>query len=361
MKRYGNLYPKIYDINNIRLAHQNAKKGKSHYNEVKMVEANPEKYFRLISEMLKDKTFRNSEYKVFTKIDGGKERKIFKLPYFPDRIIHHCIMNILEPIWMKTLIYDTYSSLKGRGIHRGVKRLKRTLSYKKNTKYCLKTDIKKFYPSINHNILKSIIRKKIKDPDLLWLLDEIIDSADGVPIGNYLSQYFGNLYLSGFDHWAKEVKGCKYYFRYCDDVVILHKDKRFLGNLKREVDRYLKRNLDLVLKANWQIFPVRVRGIDFLGYRFFGNRILLRKSIAKRFKHKTIQVKRNYRKMTVPQIINGVMSYYGWLKYCNRSNLWKKYIDKEIRFIMYRTCRDSKIKNPLRSIKRNQKKILARK
>lgn len=350
MKRYGDLYRKIYDMENIKLAHQNAKKGKLHYEEVKAVESNPEKYFGLIHRMLKYKTFCNSRYKIFTKIDSGKKREIFKLPYFPDRIMHHCIMNILEPIWIRVLIRDTYSSLKGRGIHDGVKRLKKALKDKENTKYCLKMDVRKFYPSINHNILKFIIRKKIKDPDLLWLLDKIIDSANGVPIGNYLNQYFGNLYLSGFDHWAKEVKKCKYYFRYCDDVVILHKDKKFLGDLKREVDKYLKRNLDLVLKADWQVFPVGVRGIDFLGYRFFGNYILLRKSIVRRFKHKVIQVKGDYRKMTMFQVVNGVMSYYGWLKYCSGLGLWKKYVDREMKFIMYNVCRSNKMKNPLKSI-----------
>jgi hypothetical protein len=352
MKRYGNLYQKIYNMENIRLAHQKAKKGKNHYSEVKMVESNPEKYFKLIHKMLKNRTFCNSKYEIFTKLDGGKEREIFKLPYFPDRIVHHCIMNILEPIWTKILILDTYSSLKGRGIHKGVRRLKKALKDKENTKYCLKMDIKKFYPSINHNILKFIIRKKIKDPDLLWLLDKIIDSADGVPIGNYLSQYFGNLYLSEFDHWAKEIKGCKYYFRYCDDIVVLHSDKKFLGVLKREIDKYLKRNLDLILKTDWQIFPVGIRGIDFLGYRFFGKYTLLRKNIAKRFKHKTIQIKRNYCKMSTFQIINGVMSYYGWLKYCNGSNLWKRYIDKKMKFIICKTCKQNGTKNPLKSIER---------
>jgi len=146
MKRYNNLYSKIYDMENIKLAHKNAKKGKSHYSEVKMVDADPDKYFKEIQEMLKNKTFKNSEYKMFNKTDKGKVREIFKLPYFPDRIIHHCIMNILEPIWMKTLIADTYSSLKNRGIHKGVKRVKAALKDRKNTQYCLKMSI---YP--NHS------------------------------------------------------------------------------------------------------------------------------------------------------------------------------------------------------------------
>lgn len=292
MKRFGNLYPQIYDIKNIGLAHKNAKRGKAHYSEVKKIEANPEKYFLEIQRMLRDKTFRNSPYEKFTKVDRGKEREIFKLPYFPDRIIHHCIMQILEPIWVKTLITDTYSSLKGRGIHKGVNRIKKALQDKRGTKYCLKLDVRKFYPSIDHSVLKGIIKRKIKDLDVLWLLDEIIDSVEGVPIGNYLSQYFGNLYLSGLDHWLKENRKCKYVFRYCDDIVILHHNKRFLGWLRKEIEYYLKVNLNLALKSNWQIFSVDVRGIDFLGYRFFHDYTLLRKSIAKRFKKCVRKVER---------------------------------------------------------------------
>ena len=233
MKRYNNLYKKIYDIENIKLAHKNAKKGKSHYSEVKINEKNPDKNFNEIHKILKYKTFKNSKYKMFIKIDNGKRREIFKLPYFPDRIIHHSIMNILEPIWMKIFITDTYSSLKNRGIHKGVKRIKNALKDRENTQYCLKMDVKKFYPSVDHNVLKQIIRRKIKDKDLLWLLDEIIDSANGVPIGNYLSQYFGNLYLAGLDHWLKEQKRCKYIFRYCDDICVLHSDKKYLANLRK--------------------------------------------------------------------------------------------------------------------------------
>jgi RNA-directed DNA polymerase len=136
MKRYGYLYPKIWDMDNIKLAHKNARKAKLHYHEVQMVNANEEKYFQMIQDMLRDKTFKNSEYEVFIKNDSGKDREIYKLPYFPDRIIHHCIMQVLEPIWVSTLITDTYSSLKGRGIHRGVKQIKKALSDKENTQYC---------------------------------------------------------------------------------------------------------------------------------------------------------------------------------------------------------------------------------
>lgn len=116
-------------------------------------------------------------------------------------------------------------------------------------------------------MLKSILRRKLKDKRLLRLLDEIIDSADGVPIGNYLSQYFANLYLTYFDHWIKEQKRVKHYFRYADDIVILASDKSYLHSLMGEIRAYLG-DLKLEVKGNWQVFPVAARGIDFVGYVF---------------------------------------------------------------------------------------------
>lgn len=347
MKRYGNLYQKIASIENIELAHKNAQKGKRHYKEVKMVNANQEKYFNEIREMLLNKTFRNSEYTKMTKItDNGKKREILKLPYYPDRIIHHAIMNVVEPIWFKTLIRDTYSAIKTRGIHDGVMKVKKALKDKENTQYCLKLDVEKFYPSINNELLKKVIRRKIKDSDLLWLLDEIIDSTEGVPIGNYLSQYFGNLFLSPFDHWIKEIKNEKYYYRYCDDIVILHKSKAHLHKLKREIEEYLQ-NCNLKIKGNWQIFPIEKRGIDFLGYRFFHNYTLVRKSISKKFINRVKVIKKHNAKMTASQTINSIMSYLGWLKFANSKNLYNSVIDREVFLIVRDKSKQLKISNPL--------------
>jgi RNA-directed DNA polymerase len=350
MKRYGNLYTKIWDMDNIREAHHNAQRGKQHYHEVQMVNADEDKYLMQIQVMLRDKTFRNSEYEIFIKTDSGKEREIYKLPYFPDRIIHHCVMQVLEPIWMSVFISDTYAALKGRGIHKGVKRVKLALRDVDNTQYCLKFDVRKFYPSIDHGVLKVILRRKIKDPDVLWLLDEVIDSANGIPIGNYLSQYFGNLYLTYFDHWMKEEKRCKYYFRYCDDVVVLSSNKVLLHKLLREVQEYLTANLKLSLKSNYQIFPVDKRGIDFLGYRFFHEYTLLRKSITQRFKAKVLCIKCRHSYMNLSQVVNGLMSYWGWMKYGNCLNLARKYIDGNIRQVVATICILGGIKNPLRRL-----------
>jgi len=127
------------------------------------------------------------------------------------------------------------------------------------------------------------LRRKFKDKDLLWLLDEIIDSADGVPIGNFLSQFFSNYYLTFFDHWIKEQKSIKHYFRYADDIVILSNNKEYLHELLSEIREYFTVNLKLTIKSNYQVFPVASRGIDFVGYVHFHTHTLLRKSIKKRF------------------------------------------------------------------------------
>jgi len=182
---------------------------------------------------------------------------------------------------------------------------------------------------------------------LLWLLDEIIDSTEGVPIGNYLSQYFGNIYLSGLDHYCKTK--VKYYFRYCDDIVILHKDKAFLHTFFNEIKSYLN-SIELEVKSNWQVFPVDKRGIDFLGYRFFDGYILLRKSIKQNLKKSVKRIKTKHTKMPTSSIINSVMSYYGWFKYANCKNLQNSIFDDELCHIIKHRCIYDKINNPLKKV-----------
>lgn len=331
MKRYGNIFEKIVDMDNLRLAHQKAKKGKSHYKEVKMVERNVDYYLKEIQQSLINKTYTTSEYEVYTIRDSGKEREIHKLPYYPDRIVQWALMLQIEPIFIKTFIYDTYAAIPKRGMHLALKRLHKAMKDREGTKYCLKFDVKKFFPSIDTEILKQLLRRKFKDKDLLWLLDDIIDSTGGkgVPIGNYTSQYFGNFYLTYFDHWMKEEKKCRYYFRYMDDIVVLHHSKEFLHALRKEIEEYLAQNLKLAIKENWQVFPTYVRGIDFVGYRSFGDYTLLRKSTAKKLKRKMRAInKRGYFKKTD---INSIMSYKGWIAHCNAYNLERKYITPLLR------------------------------
>jgi hypothetical protein len=232
-------------------------------------------------------------------------------------------MNILEPVWVSVFTTDTFACIKNRGIHGTMKKVKAAMEDADNTKYCLKIDIRKFYPSIDHDCLKEIIRRKIKCKDTLWLLDQVIDSAPGVPIGNYLSQYFANLYLAYFDHWIKEKKGIKYYFRYADDCVVLHHDKRFLHQLFREIRDYLADNLKLEIKRNWQVFPVASRGIDFVGYVFFHTHTRLRKSIKITFCRKVAGLMKR-KALTEEKFKQSICPYWGWAKYCDSIHLINK-------------------------------------
>lgn len=323
MKRVGNLYNKIIDIENLRLADEKARKGKVKSYGVILHNKNRENNILKLHEQLKNKEYKTSKYNVF-KIYEPKERDIYQLPYYPDRIVHHAVMNILEPIWVSTFTSDTFSCIKGRGIHGCWKKVKKALKDEENTTYCLKIDIKKYYPSIDHNILKSLIRKKIKCNDTLGLIDEIIDSAEGVPIGNYLSQYFANIYLTGFDHWIKENLKVKYYFRYADDMVFFSSNKKELINILKEVQYYLDKELRLKLKSNYQVFPTQIRGVDFVGYVFRSSHILIRKSIKKNFCSKVVKLLR--KRLNKEQFKQGIAAWLGWCKYSNSVNLLNKLI-----------------------------------
>lgn len=319
MKRSNNLFEKVYCIENLELADSIARKGKSKQPGVISHDKNREQNIQRLHEMIRDKTYRTSAYTTFT-IFEPKERLIFRLPYFPDRITHHAVMNVLEPIFVAAFTADTYSCIKGRGIHAAANAIKKALKDVEHTQYCLKLDIKKFYPSVDHEVLKQLLRRKIKDKDLLWLLDEIIDSTDGLPIGNYLSQYFANFYLTYFDHWVKQDMHVKHYVRYADDIVILSSSKPYLHSLLSEIRTYLEVNLKLTVKGNYQIFPVDARGIDFVGYVFYHTHTRLRKSIKKNFAR---MLARNRNKKSIA-------SYYGWAVHCNSKNLLKKLLHESV-------------------------------
>ncbi len=331
MKRYGGIFPKICTMENLKEAHRNARKDKLYYKEVKMVDSDPDFYLGQIQEMLMNRTYEVSEYVVSIISDKGKERELMKLPYFPDRIIQWAIMLQIEDVFHKVFTNFTCASLKNRGIHKAMKLVDKYMKDEAGTMYCLKIDVNKFYPSINHEILKNLLRKKFKDKDLLELLDKIIESipdGKGVPIGSYLSQYLANFYLAYFDHWLKEDMKVSYVVRYMDDVVILHHSKDFLHWLKRQMDKYLWENLKLTIKDNWQVFPTGIRGVDFVGYRHFYGFKLLRKKTCKRFKRSLMRLHRKLAKglaMTYKEWCSA-NSYRGWLVWCDSFRLWEKYL-----------------------------------
>lgn len=321
MKKYNDLFNRICTMKNFRIAYKNATKGKKHYTDVRRIEKyGRNNYLRELLSEVKNNRYKVSEYTIFKIYSGHKEREVYRLP-MKDRIVQHAIMNYLEPIFRETFILDTYSSIKTRGIHLGLKRLKKALR-NGDYNYYLKLDIHKCYPSLDKDVLKQKLSKKFTDPKLLNLLYIIIDSCEkGVPIGNYTSQYFNNFYFSSLDHWAKEVKRIKGYFRYCDDIVILAKTKEELHKLFIEIKEQIEL-LKVKLKENYQIYNIENKGIDFLGYITRKNYVKIRKFTKQNFINKVSKMDLNN---CSDKDINVLGSYWGILKHGNCKNLWLKY------------------------------------
>lgn len=370
------LFNSICSMDNLYRAYQNAKSGKGWYKEVKQIEKRPFYYLAGLQYMLKNHLFKTSEYEIFILNEGKKKRDVYKLPFFPDRIAQWAILQVIEPFLVANMTADTYSAIPGKGIQpivndlRGYYKTKRVDGKKKsvwvpsilftdeeNTRYCYKIDLHHYYQSINHEVLKQKFRKVFKDPELLWLLDEIADSINtateedlielslsgeievdpntGIPIGNYMSQYSGNFYLSSFDHWVKEELHVKHYYRYMDDVVIFASSKEELHEIHRKVTAYTRDYLHLNIKGNYQIFPTKVRGVDFVGYRFFGEYILLRKSTAINFKRKMRACRKKMENNIPPTYSEwcSFNSYKGWLGNCDSYRLFKKYMEPLIEYM----------------------------
>jgi retron-type reverse transcriptase len=315
-------------MENIKLAFHKAALHKSSYQNVQKQLENLDTNLEKLRESLIHKTFTTSKYHE-KRVYEPKERIIYVLPFYPDRIVQHALMSIITaPIWDKIFIYDSYACRAGKGGHPGSTR---TMEFVRRNKYVLKCDIRKFYPSIDQDILMGIITRKIKCPDTLWLIEDIIRSFPGgknVPIGNYTSQWFGNLYLNELDQYVKVELQKEYghidYIRYCDDFCLFNNNKNILNECREKIREFIDTKLKLQF-SKCDIFPVK-QGVDFLGYRHFDNYILLRKSTAKRVCKRLIRLPILYGKneITAEQYRSSVASTYGWLKHANTHNLQVK-------------------------------------
>lgn len=327
MKRTGNIWSKIVDKNNILLAIENAAKGKTDRKIVKKVLSNKPLYVDKIQEILLN-GYVSSPYNKMKIFDGArqKERIIYKPSFYPDQIVHWCLMQVIEDIIQKGMYEYCCASVKGRGEYTAIKYIAKVLvKDRKNTKYYIKLDIKKFYPSIDKEILKRKFRKIIKDRDVLILMDSIVDSFEesGVPIGNYTSQHFANFFLRDFDHWLKEEKKAKYYCRYMDDMIIFGANKKKLHRLLDEIRDYLK-NEKLTLKNNWKVAKTESAPIDFIGRRFSRGYTTIRDTTF-------LRIKRRIKKISKKTYLNykdasAIMSYYGIIKHSNSYKLKQKYL-----------------------------------
>lgn len=331
MKTVKHIYEKMCSEDTIYQAIIEASRHKTKRKDVKRVLDNIDKHVKIIKNMLDNKNYVPSPYHVTERYDHrSKKTRIIRRPkFFPDQVIHWVIILSIKDIFMKSMYYWNCGSIPRRGISHGCKAVKRWLKNdKKNTKYCLKLDIRHFYDSVPHDVLKQRLRRKIKDKDALWLIDKIIDTTDtGIPIGNYTSQWLANFYLEALDNYIKQELKVKYYVRYIDDLVLFGRNKKELHKARKAIFQYLNEVFKLEVKDNWQLYLVKSRGVDFLGYVFFHSCIKLRKRnfLALVRQCRRVRKKINNHQRIPASMAAGLISRIGQLKHCDSYNIRQKY------------------------------------
>lgn len=313
-KKLSNIFEEICSLENIEKAGIKAAKDKKYQPEVIEYKKNADFYNQEIVKMLINGTYKVTEddYIIYRKItSSGKERLLKKLPFYPFRIVQHAILNVTEKRWVKSLTYDSYNCIKGRGInsridnHNYSKKLKRALR-DPYSDYVLVLDIEDFYGSVNNRIHAKTYRRDIKDKRALKLMDMHNFSTNGLAIGSPDSQMHSHLELRKLDRFIKQELKAKYYFRYADDIVILSDSKEELNSWMWRIMNFLYYNNRLIIKGNRRIFPVS-EGIDVCGSVFYPTHTGLRKRIKKNI----VKKRHNAKSMA---------SYNGILKHCNSKN-----------------------------------------
>lgn len=281
MKRAGNLFPLITDFNNLLIAFKKAFKGTNKTEETLRFHFHMEKELLNLRYQLQCGEYAPGQYRLF-KIFEPKERTIAVAP-FKDRVVHHAIVNVIEPVYEKTFIYDSYATRKDKGTHKAILRAQ---SFLKTNKWFLKADVRKYFESVDHRLLINLLERKIKDKDVIKLLHAIVqnggDNGKGLPVGNLTSQFLANVYLDPFDHYIKNRLSIKHYVRYMDDFVIFDNDKEFLKNLRHGIGDFLSTELKLQLKPNATFINQRLNGLSFLGARIFPKLLRIKRESLKR-------------------------------------------------------------------------------
>lgn len=315
MKRCGNLFESVCLFENLLLASKKAQKGKRFRPSVSIFNLNLENELLCLQKELQDQTYQIGSYKQFYIYDP-KKRLISAAPY-RDRVVQHALCNIIEPIFDRIFVYDSYACRKGKGSHEAVERF---TEFSRKNDYVLKCDVKSYFASIDHETLWQFILGKIKDKQALWLIRQIIDStvSPGIPIGNLASQIFANLYLNELDHYLKEAVKCSCYLRYMDDLVVFGKDKTRLTEVK-DLIRLKLAKIKLAMHENKsQIYEIK-SGVPFLGYKIWPSHRLVLKQNIKRLK---LRMKR-YFKLLDKGVINSqriFASMQSWLGFAGHAD-----------------------------------------
>lgn len=334
------MHKKIYDIENLYLASHNALKGKKSNTEVARFWLNEDKELLQMHNELKSKSYRFGAYKAFKLYDNAIERRISVAP-FRDRVLHHAIMLQIEPVFLKSFIYDSYANQKGKGT---LNALKRARYFANKYDYVLQLDIQKFFPSIDHEVLISLLEKKVDCPDTMHLLKNLIANSNrqddafyyfkedslftpferkkGIPLGNLTSQFFGNLYLNPLDHFIKERVKAKGYIRYVDDMLLFSNSKRFLLEAIEKIKYFLE-------AFRVKIHPLKIKLLNtskafiFLGHKVYSTHFRLTSKAIRRGRRRLKKVKYDYRyhNATLQEVKNSIFGTIGFFKLGNNAKM----------------------------------------
>jgi len=293
MKRAGGLYPRISDAENLRIAFWKAARGKRNRSDVIAFQKDFDANIDKIRHDLVTHSPDIGHYRFF-EVHDPKPRSICAAS-FPERVLHHAVMNVCEPVLEAYAIFDSYACRKGKG-NRGA--LNRARKYAGKFPWYLKLDIRKYFDSIDHTVMMKLLGRRFKDRELLLLFKKLLSSyhtrsGKGMPIGNLISQHLANFYLGSFDHWIKEERRIPGYVRYMDDILCFGQDKSYLSTELRNIRTFLNQNLALEVKQNIQLNRCR-QGIPFLGFRVFRDNIRLSSRSRQRFILKFREYQRRY-------------------------------------------------------------------
>ena len=290
-----NKYDKELTYENLMKAHLESRKGKNIRREIILFNLKQEEYIMWLYEKLKTGTYKHSGYTTFY-VTEPKVRLIEKSAYI-DRIVHRWYVdNFMKEYFIKTFINTSYACLKDKGMHKACIDVQNTMKHCKriwNNYYIIKMDVAKYFKNIDKTILYNILQRKIKDKKLLWLTREILYSngiEKGLPIGNYTSQCFANIYLNELDQYAKNTLKLKYYFRYMDDIIVMIKNKKEAIEKLKQIRRFLETKLELELNSKTQLFKGS-QGVNFCGYKINEYRLKIRTKGKKKLKNKVKKLK----------------------------------------------------------------------
>lgn len=341
MQRYGQLWPQVVAFDNLLLAARKAQRGKRFRDNVLAFNHRLEQNLLRLQRELMTQTYQPGGYRRFEILDP-KPRIISAAPY-RDRVVHHALCNVIVPLLERRFIADSFANRTGYGTHRALKRFVR---FARNSRYVLQCDVRKYFPSIDHSILKSAVRRYIKCKETLWLLDLIIDSGQeidwfagddlltpleqprGLPIGNLTSQFLANLYLNEFDHFVKEKLEVQRYLRYVDDFVLFSDDRAFLQEAQGAIQGYMEELRLTLHPVKTQLFETH-HGVNFVGFRIFPNRIRIRNDNLRRARQRCHQLQASYAvgDISLDEVIQRLQSWEAHLQHGDTWRLRRRFFD----------------------------------